>query len=49
MSARSNTAEEQRAGDKTFRETAERAEVRLMAFLRQEINYEIHKTIGNAK
>lgn len=49
MSALSNTTEEQRTGDKTFRETAKRAEVRPMEFLQQEINSEIHKAIGNAK
>ena len=37
------------AGNRAFREAAKRAEARLLEILRQEINYEIHKAIGNAK
>lgn len=39
----------EKAGERAFREAARRAEVRLIEILRQEINYEIHKAIGNAK
>lgn len=39
----------EQAGERAFREAAKRAEVRLIEILRQEINYEIHKAIGNAK